>query len=658
MYGIPNKLFGDAFPFHLIVDRSMNLVQFGHSFDRIGVELALKQPFADHFVIQRPPIPCDFDAIQQVTNVIYKVQCLSNQLILRYQILVDNEHDHLIFIGSPLLTNKEELQTYNLKLNDFALHDALPDFLLVLQPKEVLLTETKYLAEQLQLRQEILEQSKRELEEQVEARTKDLQHAKEVAERARRAAEEARATAEAANRAKSDFLSKMSHELRTPLNGILGFAQILGRDHSLTTKQVESINIIKESGRHLLALINDILDFSRIEARKIVLTPTDIHLPNFLSTLVDTVRPQAEKKGLTFEATLGDKLPEAVQADPTRLRQALLNLLNNAIKFTREGTITFAALPLETNGEQQRIRFTVNDTGTGISTEDLRRIFLPFEQTRYGQQLTEGTGLGLTITQELLALMDGELQVTSQMDQGSRFWVDLDLPLATTLPTDNNEFGRSIIGYLGEHRTILIVDDRPENRWVLQNMLDPLGFTLLEAENGQDAVKIAQQVQPDLILMDLLMPEVDGFTATQAIRQIPLLSSIKIVAVSAKIFPEDEARSLEVGCQAFLPKPVDEADLLDTIAHLLSLSWLYQDNVPPVPETQPSSPLIPPPDDILDTLFDLAQLGKMRAIRDQADQIEQLGSTFIPFAHKLRTLANAFEDEEILILIEQYRGVA
>lgn len=461
-----------------------------------------------------------------------------------------------------------------------------------------------------------------------------------------------------ASQAKSEFLSNMSHELRTPLNGVLGYAQILKREKNLSAAQSKGLDIIYQSGHHLLTLINDILDLSKIEARKMELYPTEVHLESLLSGIVGIIGMKAEEKHLLFTLEADELLPVGFLADEKRLRQILLNLLGNAVKFTQQGRVTLKVERLSDERDYgplptSTIRFEVSDSGVGMSPEALEKIFLPFEQVGNSQSRAEGTGLGLAITQQLVTLMGSQMKVKSEAGKGSTFCFDLTLPILSTSVEQVQRVRKHIIGYQGEPRKILVVDDKLENRLVLSNMLSPLGFEVVPAENGQECVDLTRQIQPDLILTDLVMPVMTGFEAVKEIRKLPSLQKLPIIAISASVFDIEQKQSHLAGCDAFLPKPVDEQKLLTVIGSHLKLEWIYKDT-PASKVAAQESPLLPPPQEELEALYELAMLGNIKRIGQYADHIEQLHNKYVPFAKQVRQLAEDFEDEKIVALVKEY----
>lgn len=493
----------------------------------------------------------------------------------------------------------------------------------------------------------------------------------QVQEFKQRELKRSKAAADSANQAKSEFLSNMSHELRTPLNGILGYAQILKRDRTLSTRQKDGLNIIHQSGEHLLTLINDILDLSKIEARKMELYPSAIHLESFIDSVVGIMRMKALEKDIQFNYEADANLPVSIETDQKRLRQVLLNLIGNAIKFTETGKVTLRVKVASNSSDlstpsselNQRItpfRFEISDTGVGMTAQQLQKIFQPFEQVGDTKRRSQGTGLGLAISRQLVELMGGQLNVESQLNVGSTFWFEIPLPITETLPSLGTQKVGQVTGYQGDRRKILIVDDKQANRLVLLNMLEPLGFEVELAENGQEEIEKAQETHPDLILTDLVMPVMNGFDAIAAIRQIPEIKQIPIIAVSASVLEINQNQAQIVDCQAFLAKPVDEQQLLTLLAEQLQLTWTYDSVNPPTEETAitgetdraEAAALVPPPPEEIEVLYQLAMLGNMKKIRQRAQHLEQLDRKYIPFANQLKELAQGFQEKAILALVE------
>ncbi|MEE3719080.1 PAS domain S-box protein [Tumidithrix elongata RA019] len=506
--------------------------------------------------------------------------------------------------------------------------------------------------------EEALRQANIDLEVRVEERTAELKQAKEAAEMA--------------NRAKSEFLANVSHELRTPLNGILGYTQILQNSTTLTDRDREGLGVIYRCGTHLLTLISDILDLAKIEAKKLELQVTELHLAPFLRDLIEICQISTQQKNVRFIYEAPFPLPREIFVDAKRLRQVLLNLLGNAIKFTDQGSITFS---VEVLGQEQQlpdsgeeawteftIRFTIADTGIGISPEQLKRIPLPFEQVGDIAHKSEGTGLGLAITHNLLTMMGATLEVQSQLGQGSVFGFILKVPATTAAIEENATTPQpKIIGFKGQPRKILVVDDKPDNRLIFLNLLQPLGFEMLEAESGQSGLDLAISWQPDLIVVDLSMPGMNGWELIRLLRQLPQGESLAIVLSSARVFESDRQRSLEMGANAFLEKPFQSAQLLEILQTHMNLEWIYTpiDRQKPFQQDTSGSDLalsiVPPSLEILNELMDLALKGMLNKLIDITVQLEASDPKLAPFASKLRSQAERFQIKEIRKFISFYR---
>jgi signal transduction histidine kinase len=409
--------------------------------------------------------------------------------------------------------------------------------------------------------------SKLDTQERVQAGADDLQREMVRTER------DARHAAEAANRAKSEFLASMSHELRTPLNAVLGYAQLLAMDSSLSARQARGVDAIHQSGQHLLELINDILDLARIEAGRTELNPGPVNLTTFLKAAVNLMQVKAHEKRLLFAFEPAADLPETVLVDERRLRQVLLNLLGNAIKFTDRGTVTLRADAEPEGPANVLLRLEVEDTGVGMRPEDLGRIFEPFEQVGDAQRRSGGTGLGLTITRALVNDMGGKVQVSSEPGRGTCFRVEL--PLVVTQPAQAAPRQPSgTVRYQGPTRRVLVVDDVAENRALLCDFLTGTGFQVAQASNGSEMLEMARGFRPDLILMDSVMPVLDGVEAARQLRRDADLSGVPVIAISAAATTDHRAACLLAGVNVFLTKPVSLETLRAHIGEQLGLQWI------------------------------------------------------------------------------------
>jgi len=473
------------------------------------------------------------------------------------------------------------------------------------------------------------------------------------------AREAALAEAERLAQLRSEFMARMSHELRTPLNGILGYAQILLAESKLNERQNGMVSVIQQSGEHLLNLINDILDFAKIEAGKQELSLSDVDLPRFLGNIASIVSVKAEQKQLVFVYDIATDVAGGIRVDELRLKQILLNLLANAVKYTERGRVKLRVSLLEkscpegVHVESVRLRFEIQDSGIGIEAGQLERIFQPFEQAG-DWQYRGGTGLGLVISRELARLMGSDIFVASRIGEGSRFWFDLDVPVVEACG-EIRPVGQHAGGYRGPRRRVLVVDDIDINRALLIDMLGGLGFETVEAANGKDCLDNAARQAPDLVLLDMVMPEMDGLEAARRLRCLPGFGQTPIIAVSAGASDIDIANAMEVGVNAFLSKPVEIKKLMGQIAGLLKLDWVYaQPEAEPGPQYKPDEWLDAPPMEEMRILLQLAEEGSMRDIIIQADYLRGLDPRYRPFAEQLRGLAKGYQSKAVLELVERY----
>ena len=505
------------------------------------------------------------------------------------------------------------------------------------------------------------------LETHVTERTQDLARAKALAEKRSR-------EAEAANQAKSTFLASMSHELRTPLNVILGFAQLLAQDPH-TDEERENLDIIQRNGEHLLTLINQVLDLSKIEAGRLSLDVKSFDLYRLLDDLIDMFSLKASKKGLSLELERADNVQQWVRTDEVKLRQVLINLLNNAIKFTQEGCVQLAVSRRQSTKDSQSeepsnsslpaaycLLFAVTDTGPGIASEEMDKLFEAFGQTKTGRQDQEGTGLGLPISRKFVQLLGGDIIVKSDVGRGTTFTFDIQVDAIEHVALDTRQptrFKRAIHLEPGQpHYRFLIVDDAPDNRQLLVKLLDPFGFELREAHNGQEALENWESWKPHLIWMDLRMPVLDGYHAIRRIKSSPAGQQAIIIIMSANVVEEDRLTGIAASYDDFLRKPFHTQEVFELLRKHLGIRFVYEeerDSISDTPAQNPEQILNPEamtvlPKELRNNLERAAAISDVSRIQELIEEVRVFDNII---ADVLTVLANDFEYYKILTALRQ-----
>ncbi|WP_315780647.1 MULTISPECIES: ATP-binding protein [unclassified Bradyrhizobium] len=492
----------------------------------------------------------------------------------------------------------------------------------------------------------LAQQSRRAAEAETRRQTQLLIQEIEAHKRTDAELQRAKEVAESANLAKSRYVVGLSHELRSPLNAISGYAQLLEQDTSLTPKPRDQVRVVRRSADHLSGLIDGILDISKIEAGRLYLSRDEVRLSEFLDQLVGMFRLQAAAKGVDFVFKRPAVLPLVVYADEKRLRQILINLLSNAIKFTQVGSVQFVV-----HYRSPVAEFEVIDTGPGIQPDDLERIFAPFERGALGvAQPQTGTGLGLTISRLLAGVMGGDIKVVSKVGAGSTFKVKILLSEVTN-PTRHPPVKAPVAGYLGPRKTILVTDDDPVHRDLLREVLTPLGFILLSAPDGPACLGLAQHCQPDLFVLDISMPGMDGWTVAETLRSTGHHQA-RILMTSASALEAHGRPLAQPFHDSYLMKPIDIPRLLEAIRQLLKLEWSYQTDMPVAqPHWRPDTGSRPPLK-YVEELMGLGQIGYIRAIQLKLDEIGSAHPEHAEFVAQMRALIDRFDLDQYMATLK------
>jgi CheY-like chemotaxis protein/nitrogen-specific signal transduction histidine kinase len=449
--------------------------------------------------------------------------------------------------------------------------------------------------------------------------------------------QKARLFAEQANEAKSRYITGISHELRTPLNSILGYAQLLDGDTNIPDNRKEAIKVVRRSGEHLLSLIEGTLDIARIEGGKLKLDIKQVRFKELINQTVRMFELQAKNKGITFTFISEGEIPEVVRADQKRLNQILINIIGNAVKFTQKGGVIFRV-----SFARELVSIGIEDTGHGIPDQEITKVFDPFVRGSAEDGLIGGTGLGLTISKMLTELMGGQLSVESKVGVGTKFHITLYLPEIRLEQQDLRSLTVQKTGYLGIKRKILVVDNESVDRKLLVELLQPLGFNVFQAKNGRECLELLSDSDPDLILMDLAMPEMDGWEASYIIRKINK-SNIPIGIVSANAFDKTLDNAAGIDSSDFIVKPVNLSELLEWIGTKLNLTWISDNALTrSSSQMQTDSYAIPTPEDLED-LKQLVHTGYMRGVLDKIDLISKTDPQLQSFVDIAGDFAKQFQ---------------
>ncbi|MDD5215473.1 MAG: response regulator [Methylococcales bacterium] len=546
-----------------------------------------------------------------------------------------------IIFASALTDTSEKVKGFELGAVDYVTKP--------LNAQEILMRVATHLSLFVARRQ--LENKNRELQETAA----ELNQYRKYLENSIRELSIAKEAAEKANVAKSTFIATMSHELRTPLNAILGFSELMSLDKSTTETQRETLRIINRSGAHLLSMINDVLDISKIEAGRLEVDIQAFDVIKLLNEIGEMINVRAVSKQLEFSVNLAADIQRFIKSDSKKLRQVLINLLGNAIKFTSNGKITLQAYTKPfTSSDTLMLVIDVIDSGVGIPAEKQKELFKPFVQLVQENADIKGTGLGLAISKSLIELLGGQISVTSVLGEGSIFKIELPVALANLNDLAVEESYREVKSLAPNQPTwrLLVVDDSVDNRLLLVAMLNRIGFQVRDAENGQEAIALFEQWHPHLIWMDMRMPVMDGYEATKKIRQLANGEKVKIIALTASAFTEQHSDIINAGCDAVLHKPFHIPEVFASLSQQLDVKFIYQDS--PVTASSPTSKITA---EMLTTLpLELRKQLHEAALKLDIEEIDTVIvkiHTLAPeIADSLEALAKGYQFDKIIQLLD------